>query len=314
MAPLARRGCGILAADSVKAKRMSLCSVSTTLTSLWDFVVHLRLGFQLMVAPASYLLGGLFSDFSQPTTFIVHFFTVHVLLLGGATAYNSFYDKDEGPVEGLRHPPPIHGWMLIASCVTQVVGLAIAAATDLFLAGIYLVTILGFSFGYSNPRIRWKAKPRLSLAVIGIFGGLSPFAMGFLAGGGGQLTINGLSAAFGSALLVVATFPLAQVHQIDEDSRRGDDTFCVRYGISGVRALFAGLYPTSIALTSLAFCPRLVLVAMSVGLLGALWGIVVWRRITKMTGSLADFEWLVAAKTISGAGLNVFLASLLVVT
>src|SRR6476659_5695125 len=87
-----------------------------------NFVLHLRLKFQLLVAPVAFLLGAIFGISRQPAEVLLQFFNVHVLLLGGASAFNSYYDEDTGPVEGLLNPPPMRRWMLHASWALQVLG------------------------------------------------------------------------------------------------------------------------------------------------------------------------------------------------
>jgi len=38
---------------------------------------------------------------------VIAFVALHVFLYAGATAFNSYYDRDEGPVGGLERPPPV---------------------------------------------------------------------------------------------------------------------------------------------------------------------------------------------------------------
>jgi len=69
------------------------------------------------------------------------FFAFHFLLYTGITAFNSYYDRDEGPVGGLEHPPPIHQALLPLSLLLQAAGLARAAFVGAWFAGIYLVFV-----------------------------------------------------------------------------------------------------------------------------------------------------------------------------
>src|SRR5205085_10044617 len=107
------------------------------------------------------------------------FVAFHIFLYTGITAYNSYYDRDEGPIGGLEYPPPVRSSLLPLALVMQTLGLLLAlgtGATPVFI-GIYMVfVVLGIL--YSHPRPRWKANPWLSaLVVCGGQGGL-----GFLAG------------------------------------------------------------------------------------------------------------------------------------
>jgi 1,4-dihydroxy-2-naphthoate octaprenyltransferase len=271
------------------------------------FLRHLRLGFQLAVAPAAYLLGVVFSARQDVAQIAVQFVNVHVLLLGGASAYNSFYDRDRGPVEGLRSPPRMRAWMRLAALWLQGLGAIVAFLCNWLSGVIYLFSILGFSLAYSNPAVRLKGKPVGSLFVIGTFGALTPFALGFLASGGGGVRLEVLLAALGIGLIVVATFPLAQAHQIAEDQDRGDLTFTVRFGMRGVRRLFAVAFPAGTVLIAAAFATASLPLAASVLLLGAISGWLMARPLGRLEGSLADYEELTRLKAASALCFNAFL-------
>src|SRR5207237_4545764 len=102
---------------------------------------------------------------------------LHLLRYPGITGFNSFYDRDEGPVGGLREPPPAGPWLLPISLTLKAAGLILALAVGPSFAAIYVAFIV-LSFLYSHPLARWKANPWLSaLIVSGGQGGL-----GFLAG------------------------------------------------------------------------------------------------------------------------------------
>ncbi len=271
------------------------------------FLRHLRLSFQLAVAPAAYLLGVTFSARRNVADIAVQFVNVHVLLLGGASAYNSFYDRDRGPVEGLRSPPRMQCWMRSAALWLQSLGAIAAFLCHWTLGVIYLFSILGFSLAYSNPAVRLKGRPIASLFVIGTFGALTPFALGFLAAGGGRVRLEALLAAFGIALIVVATFPLSQAHQIAEDRERGDVTFTVRFGIPGTKRLFAVLFPTGTVLISWSFAASSLPVAASILLLGGLSAWFMTRSLRHLEGSLANYEELTKIKTTSALCFNALL-------
>lgn len=281
------------------------------LVQIADFISHLRLKFQLLVAPAPFLLGVVASGGSFDWNVALQFLNVQVLLLGGATAFNSYYDKDEGPVEGLERPPAMSPWMLPASCGLQVVGLLLAWRAGAAAAAVYLVSILGFSFGYSHPAVRWKGRPLFSLLVIGCFGAVTPFLLGFLAAGGSRLDRWAVLAMAGVALVVVAMFPVAQAHQIEEDRQRQDRTFSAVYGLPGIRRLYLVAYPLGVALISASFLRSAAWLAAVFATLGGLAGIFNWSRIRALRGTPDEYRLLMTLKLTSGLAMNLLLAALL---
>src|SRR4051812_29698615 len=84
--------------------------------TLWTLVVHLRLPFQLLLAPV-YLWGWLLGGGGLSGSVMLGFLAFHLFLYGGATAFNSYYDRDEGPVGGLERPPPVVAELLPFSFV-----------------------------------------------------------------------------------------------------------------------------------------------------------------------------------------------------
>src|SRR3989344_2119984 len=102
-----------------------------------DFVLHLRLNYQIFILSGPYLLGVLLSNYFSSLQ-LLQYFSVHVLLFGGVTAYNSYFDKDEGPIGGLKNPPKMSPWMLEGAWMLQFIGLLFAFYSGLYFVGLYL--------------------------------------------------------------------------------------------------------------------------------------------------------------------------------
>lgn len=192
---------------------------------------HLRVPFQLTLAPL-FLWGYFLSCAALRWKIVPAFIAFHFLLYTGITAFNSYYDRDEGPIGGLERPPAVRGSLLPLAIFLKVAGMLLALVGGRIFALIYLIFIV-LSFLYSHPSTRWKAHPVLSALVVCIGQG----ALGFLAGWatargeiGSAWTEVGVLGALSAALTTLGMYPLTQVFQIEEDSRRGDRTICVVLG------------------------------------------------------------------------------------
>lgn len=198
-----------------------------------SLLVHLRLHYQLVFLSPLFAWGFALGGGEFSTRAGVAFLAFHVFLYGGITAYNSYYDRDEGPVGGLLKPPPVTPPLLWFSLAVQLVGLALALFVGLELAVLYAVVML-LSVAYSHPRFRWKARPLLSVLVVAWGQGAIGFVAGWLSGSTPPLPLVSSSAGLlgmGAAVLLTTGFyPLSQLYQIDEDRQRGDFTFAVVYG------------------------------------------------------------------------------------
>lgn len=218
---------------------------------LFHFFLHLRWHYQVLILSGGYLLGGLLSGLDQPIVFGYHFLIVHLLLFGGATVYNSYWDKDEGPIGGLRHPPPLAPWTHRASIGMQCAGLLLSLNMGLLYVLFFMASML-FFWLYSHPVYRWKGHPFLSLAAIGISTGTNSVIMGYLAAGSEWSNLVLIPAA-GTALIMLSLYPVSQVYQVDEDKKRGDRTFAVAFGNAGVYRFFLTAFTLGTLLVSAGF-------------------------------------------------------------
>src|SRR5262245_44022502 len=129
-----------------------------------SFLVHLRLQFQLILSGIflwAYLLAGGVPNARAVLAFLV----LHVLLYGGTTAVNAYYDQDEGPVTGLRHPPRAGPACVRGGLGFMAAGAVLAPCVGAAFAVVYVAIAL-LSLAYSHPRLRWKNGPASSVLVV----------------------------------------------------------------------------------------------------------------------------------------------------
>lgn len=150
-------------------------------------------------------------------------------LNGGTLAINSAFDHDEGDIAYLRRPPPPPQFLFAFGLGMMLAGLAGA----MLLPRGYLVAYalcVGLSLAYSVPPVRLKAVAGADWVINMIgFGTLTPYAGWAATGRSLDLSHALVLAAF--APLFAALYPLTQIYQIDEDTRRGDRTLAVRLGV-----------------------------------------------------------------------------------
>jgi len=152
-----------------------------------------------------------------------------VCLNGGTLALNSAFDRDEGDIAYLRRPPPPPRGLAAVSLGLMLAGQAAALllppAYQVAYAGCVILSVL-----YSVPPMRLKAVAGADwiINMVG-FGTLTPYA-------GWAATGLPLEAGRGLALLAfcplfAALYPLTQIYQLEEDTRRGDRTLAVMLGV-----------------------------------------------------------------------------------
>ncbi|WP_139925897.1 UbiA family prenyltransferase [Hymenobacter sp. DG01] len=201
----------------------------------------LRIPFSVYLMPVFWFgLSALRLPFSGWRAAVV-FGVLHLLAYPASNGYNSYYDRDEGSIGGLRQPPKVSRellhmvWLFDALAVVGAGLLSLAFGT---LVAVYLLV----SKAYSYEGIRLKKYPLLSTAVVVVFQGAYTFLMTQVGVGAGHaelLAPDNLLLALVSSLFLCGSYPLTQVYQHAEDGRRGDRTLSLRLGIRGT-FVFAG--------------------------------------------------------------------------
>lgn len=203
---------------------------------------HLRFPFSFFLMPVYWFA---YSQSASPNQAkaIWAFVILHLLVYPASNAYNSYFDKDEGPIGGIEKPLPVNIQLYFMANFIDILAviLAIYFCSYTF-AGAILVYIL-ISKAYSHPIIRLKKYPFLSWAIVGFFQGAFVYLAIY------QL-INGYDSVFFekkalfpallSSLNLWAFYPITQIYQHEEDSKRGDITMSLKLGIKGT-FLFTGI-------------------------------------------------------------------------
>jgi 4-hydroxybenzoate polyprenyltransferase len=283
-----------------------------------SLLIHLRLHFQLLLAPV-YLWGWLAAGGGFNAQVLIGFVAFHFFLYSGATAFNSYYDRDVGPVGGLEHPPLVTPKLLPFSLAVQAVGWLLAVLVNLPFAIAYGIFV-ALSVAYSHPRIRLKAHTRSSLVVVGVGQGALAFAAAWAATRGeiaSLLSLDGALGAVAAVFLILALYPLTQLYQTEEDAARGDRTMAVAWGPTRCFAF-------SLVCTALGGVAMLVLIArrfglidsvlVAVGLVAQMAILAAWARRFDPACTLENFRAVMRLNMASASALGAYLLTRLVLS
>jgi 4-hydroxybenzoate polyprenyltransferase len=165
------------------------------------------------------------------------------LMNGGTLAINSAFDKDEGDIGYLKAPPKPPEHLLAFSCALLGASTLLGFLLPLPFALINLVCVV-MSVLYSVPPARLKARAGWDLIINCLgFGLLTPLAGWALTGIPFSRAI--LAASVGFAFLFATLYPMTQIYQVAEDTRRGDRTLVIQVGVG--RSLAIALLAAFIA-------------------------------------------------------------------
>lgn len=198
-------------------------------------LIHLRIPFSFFLLPV-FIFGLSQSTSIDFTNSLVIFIILHFLIYPASNAYNSFMDKDTGPIGLLKNPPPVNKDIYVASIFLDIAGLTLAFFININMFLLMLVYIL-ISKSYSWSRIRLKKYPITGWIVVVLFQGGFTFLMVSMSAEN-NFTLSWFTgmkseAILLSTLLIGAYYPLTQVYQHEEDAGRGDKTISYKLGIKG---------------------------------------------------------------------------------
>lgn len=273
---------------------------------------HLRIPFSFFLMPVFFFALALTPNLNESRLLWV-FVSLHLFLYPSSNGYNSYFDKDEESIGGLRHPPKVTKDLYWLSLFFLVVAIGLAGIISFSFATMILVYGL-VSMAYSHPSIRIKKYPWLSWIIAGLFQGYFTFAMIYAGlsslGWDVMLKSHVLIPGLLTSLMLWGNYPLTQVYQHGEDSRRGDRTLSLILGIKGTFSFSAFLFALSGATFIWYFLNRNQ-IDISWVYLAAMAPIIVffliWFSFIRVNPTkYSAYSWVMTMNTVSAICLNAF--------
>lgn len=273
---------------------------------------HLRIPFSFFLMPVFFFALALTPNLNELRLLFV-FLALHLFLYPSSNGYNSFFDKDEESIGGLKNPPKVTKDLYALSLVFFFIAIAIGLLINPSFASMILVYGL-VSMAYSHPAIRIKKYPFLSWFIAGIFQGLFTFAMVYVGVSNLDWAVMLKPHILIPGLLTTAmlwgNYPLTQVYQHREDARRGDKTLSLVLGIKGTFTFASIVFLITGAGFAWYFMDRnqlsilwIYLAAMApIGLYFLIW----FGFIIQNPEKYANYNWAMGMNTISAIALNAF--------
>ncbi len=211
-----------------------------------SILLHLRVPFSFFLLPV-YLFALAISPNVGEGRLIWSFIIIHLLLYPASNGYNSYFDKDEKSIGGLKNPPPVNKGLYATSLLLDLVAIVLGLVEVNVLFATMLLIYGLVSKAYSHPSIRFKKYPIGGWLVIGLFQGVFTFLMCYAGINGFEienlLQAKVLVPGLLTSLMLWGNYPMTQVYQHEEDAKHGDTTISMMLGIRGtflfVQVLFA---------------------------------------------------------------------------
>jgi len=220
------------------------------------------------------------------------FIILHLFIYPSSNGFNSYMDRDEGSIGGLKSPLPPTKELLYVSLVMDVIALLLGLFISLYFTMAAAIYILA-SRAYSARSIRLKKYPLAGYATVIVCQGALVFFMVYH-GSHPMLSLQVPTLGMISASLLIGGFyPLTQIYQHEADGKDGVKTISAMLGIRGTFIFCGVIYGIAFAILTyylLISLEEKEFIILSTCMLPVLvyfigWALQVWRN-----PSLADFR------------------------
>src|SRR5579859_8155093 len=199
-------------------------------------LLHLRIPFSYFLLPVYFFALGISPNFSV-SSLTWSFILIHLMLYPASNGYNSYFDKDEKSIGGLKNPPPVNASLYYTSLLLDILAVLLAVWKISFFFAFMMLIYGLVSKAYSHPSIRLKKYPVAGWLTVGVFQGSFAFLMCY-AGINNFELVNLMQPkvmipAVLTTIMLLGNYPMTQVYQHEEDARHGDKTMSMLLGIRG---------------------------------------------------------------------------------
>jgi 1,4-dihydroxy-2-naphthoate octaprenyltransferase len=245
------------------------------------------------------------------------FIVLHVFVFPSSNGYNSYQDRDETSIGGLKNPPEVSENLFYATLLFDLLGLALAFLLSAWFA-LCVLMFITMSRLYSYRGVRLKKYPVTAFLTVFIFQGafvylmtyaaVTPFPASFF-------NFENLICMAIASLFIGSMYPLTQIYQHEADRNDGVISISYKLGYRGT-FLFSGLlFLVASVLMGYYFFHRGQAVALVLFMLFILPMAVLlgrWFVLVKKDSRYADFENAMKANLVSSASMNLYFAVLVI--
>jgi 1,4-dihydroxy-2-naphthoate octaprenyltransferase len=170
-----------------------------------------------------------------PTT-IVAFLILHLFIFPSSNGYNSYQDRDETSIGGLKYPPKVTNNLFYATLFLDITGVLCALFVSAYFSLFVLIFVL-VSRAYSYRKIRLKKFAVIGFLTVFIFQGAFVYLMAYCAittfTFTDFITLNNLICMSVASLFIGSIYPLTQIYQHEADKKDGVVSISYKLGYTG---------------------------------------------------------------------------------
>ena len=181
---------------------------------------------------------------------IIIFVILHVLVYPASNAYNSYMDKDEESIGGIKDPLQPTLQLFHVSIAMDIISIALSFFISIWFT-IGIIAYIIASRAYSYRGIRLKKYPYIGYFTVILFQGAVTFFVTYHGSSNDLTTHVPLEGMLIATVLIGGFYPLTQIYQHQADARDGVKTISAALGYRGTFFLTGIMY--TIAMSCLFF-------------------------------------------------------------
>lgn len=200
-----------------------------------DTVKHLRVKFSYHLMPVFLFSLSQAVEINWHNT-IIAFLILHLLIYPSSNGYNSYQDKDEGSIGGLKNPPKVSVNLFFVSMLLDFIGIVLS----FFVSGYFALFVFGYviiSRAYSYRRLRLKKFAIIGFLTVFLFQGAFTYIMVSTGVSNSFLqnifALNSVICMSVASLFIGSVYPLTQIYQHEADKKDGVTTISYKLGYIG---------------------------------------------------------------------------------
>ena len=205
-------------------------------------VKHLRLPFSFFLMPVFLFALSQAYDVNWGKT-ILAFVILHLFIFPSSNGYNSYQDKDETSIGGLKHPPKVTENLFYATLFLDILGILCGLIISVYFSLFVLIFVL-MSRAYSYRNLRLKKFAVVGFLTVFIFQGAFVYLMASAAITSFIIeqffTFNHLLCMSIASLFIGSIYPLTQIYQHEADKKDGVISISYKLGYIGT-FIFSGI-------------------------------------------------------------------------
>jgi 1,4-dihydroxy-2-naphthoate octaprenyltransferase len=272
---------------------------------------HLRLPFSIHLMPVFLFALSQAIAINWPHT-ILAFIVLHLFIYPASNGYNSYQDKDETSIGGLKYPPQVTKNLFYVTLLFDIIGIV----SSLFISTQFACCVLIYmlvSRAYSYRKLRLKKYAVIGFLTVFLFQGAFTYFMTLVgvsdAAFANFFTPDHLICMSVSSLFIGSVYPLTQIYQHESDKNDGVITLSYKLGYIGTFVFSALLFSLAAILLFYYFDSKNQLIALLlffIIMLPVVIRLLLWFKNVKQNTAAANFENTMKMNLLASSCMNIY--------